>query len=198
MYHLIGVIASCYNINMSKTIISILIIGAVAVGGYFLSKSNKGGYQETKGETNVEVSKEEATKPNGKKIAFSEFIKQSGSYKCTVNQSLNNTVTKGTTYLSNGMIRGEYNTKVSGMSVDSTILVRDGYTYSWNSMMPSMGFKMKVQTTTNTPNVGASASGSYSFNAEQIGDYDCQAWTVDQSKFAVPTTITFKEMSSVN
>lgn len=171
---------------MTKIIIAVLIAAAV-VGGYFAFNNKE-----------VEVVNEEvATTPSpevsGKKMAFSEFVKQGGAYKCTVNQSVNNTDTVGTTYINKGMIRGEYNTKVQNLSVDTTLIIRDGYTYTWTSMLPNMGYKSKVadpkQVDTNAPK-----SATYSFNSEQIGDYDCKDWTVDESKFVVPSTVTFSEV----
>jgi hypothetical protein len=130
---------------------------------------------------------------SGKKMAFSEFLKQGGSYKCEVNQYVNEMETKGTTYINDGMIRGEYNTKVQNMNVDSTMIVRDGYTYSWTSVMPTTGFKAKVAEVVGGDAV-AGPSGQYSFNATQIGDYNCEAWTADASKFTIPTNITFKDV----
>lgn len=134
----------------------------------------------------------QAGKPEGKKMAFSEFIKQGGAYKCTVSQLVEGIATKGVTYIDGTMIRGEYTTNAQGMSVDSTLIVRDGYTYTWTSMAPGMGFKAKAQEGTGETNTPTSAS--YSFNAEQIGDYDCQPWSADASLFALPKDVTWTEM----
>src|SRR3989344_8600079 len=129
-----------------------------------------------------------------KKMAFAEFIKQDGAYKCTVTQNVEGTSTQGTTYINNGMVRGEFKTEVKGMSVDSNMIVRDGYTYAWSSAAPTMGFKAKVMM--DSTNADAFASGSYSWNAEQIGDYNCEVWTADEAKFVLPKGVTFKEMTA--
>jgi hypothetical protein len=173
---------------MSKNIIfSIVGVVVIATGAYFVINSKnddvggseKGGMMENK---------------SGKKMAFSEFVKQGGSYECTVNQNVGGTDTKGTTFISGGNIRGEYNTKTQGMSIDTNFIVKDGYSYTWTSMMPNVGFKSKVVASTDT-NANAPTSGQYSFNAEQIGDYECKAWSADESKFAIPSTIKFQDMS---
>jgi hypothetical protein len=122
-------------------------------------------------------------------------MKGGGSYKCTVNQNVGGMDTKGTTYMKDGMVRGEYKTNVQGVSMESTLIVRDGYTYSWSSAMPNLGFKAKVVGDT-APDTNAGTSGTYSFNAEQIGDYDCQPWTSDDTMFAIPATITFTEVKA--
>ena len=59
--------------------------------------------------------------------------------------------------------------------------------------MPNTGFKMAVAGSGGT---GGEASGQYSFNAEQIGDYDCKSWNVDGSKFDLPKDVTFTEIKS--
>ena len=172
---------------MSKNVIiaSVIVVVVVLVGGYFLL----GSINKPEGGQN-QVSNN--TEQSGKKMAFLDFVKKGGSYKCEVNQLINNTQTKGTTYINNRMIRGEYNTTVQGINITSMMIVRDGFAYNWNSMMPNAGFKIKVDGNYNSS--GVETSGNYSFNGETIGDYNCDAWTVDQSKFAVPTNITFQEI----
>ncbi len=175
----------------------LIILGLVAVvvlGGAYAALKPKEGIAPT---VNEETESQTATSENvpaesGKKMAFSEFIKQGGSYKCTVNQSVQGSETEGITYIDDEMIRGEYTVKTQGMEIDSNMIVRDGFAYSWSSMMPSMGFKSKVATDVDQ-NTGAGASGTYSWNAEQIGDYSCEAWDADPSVFELPTTVTFTE-----
>ncbi len=172
---------------MSKTMMLWAVAGLVViVGGYFALTANKAPIGDGAAENTT-------AEQSGKKMAFSEFIKKGEASKCTVTQNVNGTETNGVTYIGNGMIRGEYNMKVQGMNVDSTLIVRDGYTYSWSSMMPTTGFKVKVSGAAQG-DANAAASGQYSFNAEQIGDYSCEPWTVDESKFAVPAGVTFREL----
>ncbi len=141
------------------------------------------------------------TTPTGdKKIAFSQLIDQGGSYKCTVHQYVQNTDTVGTVYIHGDKLRGEFNVKAQGMNMDTTLIVREGYTYTWTSMAPTMGFKVKVATsggesnTTVTQNNGGTA-GNYAWNADQIGDYTCDTWTVDETQFSLPTSVTFQAIN---
>jgi hypothetical protein len=191
---------------MSHTkIISLMAILAVGAGLVYVigfrSIDKSGNQESTKGQQisdeTVDISdiraEEPIPVPSEKKIPFAQFIGQGGSYKCTVQQYVENFESKGTTYVHNGMVRGEFTTAVDGMNMDSQMILRDGYTYSWSSMMPTMGFKISVQPPENV-DTGAPATNSYAFNAEQIGDYDCEVWTPDMSKFEVPTNITFKSI----
>ncbi len=168
--------------SSSKIILLVVAVGLLGVGGYMWSQNKT---------EKVEIVDTDAQVPSGKKMAFSQFVKQGGSYKCTVNQYVGDTTTEGTTYINEGMIRGEYNTKVQGIDVSTSFIARDGYTYTWSSMAPTMGFKSKiVESTTEGDTTGT--SGTYSFNAEQIGDYNCQPWSADSALFVVPSKVTFK------
>ncbi len=172
-----------------KIIIFSLLVVGLGVGGYLALKSSKNLSVDDK------LTQADNAKPmsSGKKKAFSEFMKDSGSYKCTVNQYIANTETKGTVYLANGLLKASYGTKVQGMNIETSVIVRDGYSYSWSSFSPKSGFKAKIDTTSGG-DTSAGTSGSYSFKAEQIGDYDCQAWQADPSFFELPTGVNFTEV----
>lgn len=196
---------------MSKTIWIVLGVVLIAVGGYFALQqpteetslnTDTGGDNlaggtmpvGTEGDWSDTPMEEQNSKPQGKKMAFGELVKLGESYECTVNQYIGDNVSKGTAYISGGLIRGEFNTQTQGMNISTSLIVRDGYTYSWTSMAPNMGFKAKVLSSGEAnPNQGA--SGTYSWNADQIGDYDCQPWKPEMTKFDIPTNIKFQEIN---
>lgn len=131
-------------------------------------------------------------KPGGKKIPFAEFMKKGGSYKCEVTQVMANMTSQGTVYIHDSLIRAEFSTTVAGQSMNTNMIARDGYTYSWTSMMPGKGYKTKIATSeTSAPGANSSTSGTYTWNGEQVGDYSCEAWTADESVFELPKSVTF-------
>lgn len=182
---------------MSKIAIWVLV-GIIFVGGgyYALNISKNNNADKIENSVTLEDTTDQNTESDssGKKMAFSDFINlDKNAYKCSVTQYVNNTETVGTFYLNNGLMRGEYNTKVAGLDIDSFFIVRDGYNYSWSPSLPQSAVKIKsVATTTQNPQVDV--SGQYVFNGEQIGDYDCQSWNVDESKFTLPSDIVFREL----
>jgi len=129
-----------------------------------------------------------------KKIAFSELVKQGGSYECTVKQVVSNTESDGVVFMDKNRLHGEFSTIVGGVKVDTTMIMKDDYTYTWSSVMPKSGFMIKVEA--NEGDINTATSGTYSWNAERIGDYYCKAWTVDESKFSLPAGITFVEIKN--
>ncbi len=167
---------------MSKTLISVLVIAVIVVGGFFIFK-NRQAANNTTGE-------QAGTQDNaGKKISFSDFIKQGGSYKCDVKQATSDFENSGTMYVSDGRVSGEFNVIAEGKTIQTHFASINVYSYEWMEGSKT-GFKVKVSATTDS--TGANVNGSYGWNANQIGDYNCTAWTIDESKFALPADVTFK------
>lgn len=141
----------------------------------------------------------ETVPASGKKIAFTELVKQGGTYKCSVNQMVENTTVKGLVYMDKGMLRGEFAAQYGGQGVDVTFIMRDATTYVWNSVTPKLGFKLKNDTVVAIGDTKAQMSGSIGGTPdsylEKIGDYNCEAWIADSSTFAIPTTVTFQAMN---
>ena len=166
-----------------KTIVGIILIIIGGVGYYFYSTPKVEPVTTTSNEEVVPVQ-------TGKKMAFSQLVAQNGTYKCTVNQYVGDIESKGTVYMNKGLLRAEFATAVANQKIDTTMILRDGYTYTWTSLTPTLGFKSKTITETNTSTT-TTTSGTYSWNADQIGDYNCEDWTLDEAKFVVPSTVTF-------
>lgn len=175
---------------MNKILLAVLIGGVVFVGGYFYFGGEKGGV--VKDTTSEEV----AQQPEGKKMAFTQFVNQGGAYKCTVNQSVSGTDTTGVVFIDAGLMRGTFETESQGAKVSTNILVRDGYTYTWSSNMPQ-GIKMAIKKDEAVANANVGTSGTYAWNAEEVGDYDCIAWNADQATFTLPAGIVFMDLADL-
>lgn len=147
--------------------------------------------EQVKEEIVVATTTETATVPTAKKMAFSVFMKQGGSYRCTVSQLVQDIESNGTVYIADGLFYGDFVTTVKGMTMQSSSLVRDGYVYTWTSMSPLSGFKMKIPDASADPVVQASSSAP-SFSFDTFGDYTCESWSKDMSKFDIPAKITYK------
>lgn len=182
--------------NMSK-ILSIIIVAGLIVGGYLTYKSHNKAVLNPENKVMDEVASDTdkvKEEPTGKKMAFSEFIKQGGAYKCSVQQSVSGTESSGTVYINSGDMRGDFSTTTEGMSIKTNFIMHDGYSYTWSSALPSMGFKVKIDSDIKGDG-SAPMQGSYTWDANQIGDYSCDSWTVDSSKFAIPSNVKFTEIA---
>lgn len=175
---------------MNKTLLVVLIAGVLGIGGYFyFEKEGNEMAEQTASQT-----EEGGVKQTGKKIAFSQFVNQGGSYKCTVHQFISDTDTTGTMFVDKGLMRGMFETETQGVKVSSNILVREGFTYTWSSTMPQ-GIKMAVKK--DEGGVDTSTSGANSWNVDDVGDYECVAWDADQTTFVVPSNIVFMDLADL-
>ena len=180
-----------YMSKLTLSILGIIATAAIVTGIIIAVKKPTQPAPESSGTNQVE---QHQVATGGKKIPFSDFMKKSGSYQCTVNQNLENysMTAQGTVYLDNGKIRGDYTASYNGKSFTGSTIIRDGFAYTWTSMM-NIGWKVPVAQTDGNASSNVKVSGNtYSFNAAQIGDYDCKPWTADASKFTVPTNLTFQ------
>jgi hypothetical protein len=182
---------------MTKTtIIPIIVIVFAGLGLFLINNKSANKLDTPVTQDSNQTMAENENNSQGKKMAFSEFLKQDkGSYQCTVNQYIDagmSQSTQGKVFLYDGNIRGDFATQVSGMNILSSVIVRDGFSYTWTNMAP-IGYKVSV-IDTNNPQSQSEMSAAYSWNAEQIGDYDCQEWNVDKTQFEIPTQIQFQEI----
>lgn len=169
-----------------KAFIAVIVITAVAVGGYFAFRPDK---KIAPNETPDTIEWQESAPTSGKKVPFSEFAKNNkGAYVCTVNQSIGGTDTSGTVHVNNGDISGQFAINAAGQSITMYVVSKDGYAYTWSSMMPTIGWKSKVDASTSA---SGAVAGSYSWNNDTIGDYDCQPETANASLFTIPATVNF-------
>lgn len=174
-----------------KFITTILLLGLVVVGGYlFVTKNAPVDVPKTAntGEQNITESLE--TKNEERKMAFADFIRNDrGSYECTVNQNLNGAISQGHVFISDGKISGTFSSSVNGSNVDTNIIVKDGFSYVWSSLLVDTGFKSPVLE--GEGDISTKTSGNYSWNNNNIGDYECNPWTLENSKFDLPSGINF-------
>jgi len=189
---------------ISAKAIAIIVGAIVVVGGGALiisHKSNSAAGTSVENAAMTASSTSPAAQSSGKKIPFADMVKQGGSYQCTVHQAVAGFNSTSMVYISNGMMSVHIDQTVQGKAINTTFIQRDGYDYTWTSYAPTMGFKVPVSVVTDANanakaamSAGGAASGSFSWNANQVGDYDCQPWSPDASKFALPSSVKFTEM----
>ncbi|MBY0110688.1 hypothetical protein K2Y00_01650 [Patescibacteria group bacterium] len=172
-----------------KTLIGILVAVVVVGGGvWYFSSHNAAVAPTEEGATGTTEEKAEGS------ATLADLMMRTGSFRCDVEMKAEATngasESAGTVYISEGKMRGDFATKVSGMTINSYMISREGYVYTWSDMMPQ-GMKMKVATdgSTETTTQGA-------MDASAAVDYHCAPWSVDGSKFIVPSTVTFTELSA--
>lgn len=167
----------------NKVLLGILVAGGI-IGGFL--------YYTSLETTAPAVQKEEQV-ARDKKMAFSEFVNQGGSYKCTVNQNTEGIQTTGTVFIDKNSTRGMFETVSDGKKVEGNFLVHDGYSYFWSSASP-MGMKTPISAEESQPQA---MSETFAWNPEQVGDYSCEAWVAGQAVFSLPSGVEFVDLSQI-
>lgn len=173
--------------SRKNIVLAVIVIGIVVVAIVTKSKPAENSKQVVQNQENT---------------SFEDFIKNGrGAYVCNVEQKVSNFESKGVVYIQNGedmasrKINGEFKTTAQGMNVTTNFIMRDGFSYTWSSMLPNTGFKVKIEEP-KTGDTSTQTSGTYGFDTKQIGSYDCKDWSIDESKFAIPTSVKFIEQQT--
>lgn len=169
-----------------KTYLLIALGAVVVVGGGYFAWQGMGASapasQEQTTNTNTETA-EESLSGTG---TFASLMARGGSYECTMSIAVQNSESEGTVYISGDQISGHFTSRANGATYTGHMIVTGGYAYSWSDVMPQ-GFKSKTTVTSQ----GGTQVGGFDVNTNT--QYDCKPWAADQSKFVVPTNITFME-----
>ncbi len=191
---------------LGKIIVAILLVGGVGGGVFYVTNfmKNDTPLQE---EQKVEVSNSTTTEVlNGgeevegkvftdKDLSFQDLMKKTGSYECTVKQSVMGVTTEGKVSIKGENISAKFSSKVQGQSFETSMITKGGYVYTWSSVTPTTGFKTKIVATAAQGSSTAAASATYAWDGKDIGSYSCIVANVPESVFVVPTSITFTEVN---
>lgn len=120
-----------------------------------------------------------------------DLVKQGKTLKCSFVTSSSAGESSGTTYVSGSYSRSDFTSKLADNTTMESHTITDGtYIYIWTAGSPQ-GTKMKIadlsdkSTTTKVDTVSNSV------------DFKCAPWRVDSSLFAVPTDITFADLTEM-
>lgn len=161
--------------------VGVLIVG---VGAYVIM--NKSNTFTPKGNINTMVDTPKS---------FLDLMAMSTSQKCTVAIADGTSGVQNTIYMANGKMRMESEITTVVKNIPETInskqnvhVITDGAdAYTWIDGLPT-GFKMSLDKFKEaTPASAQEQAGDIT----QKFDYKCEAWSADNSVFAIPTAIKF-------
>jgi len=182
---------------MNKKLLPILIVVllVLGLGGFgaskFFNKSSESPSSEESIPGTIPI--EEQNSVNGNIL---DLMKLGKSVKCSYSISTDGNEMTGVSYVSAGMMRGDFSVKNSdGTTVDSHMISDSEWIYTWTSTMPQ-GFKMKVMDAEAQNEESATGNMSLS-NLRENFDYECVNWVPDESLFIVPSNITFTDFSDM-
>lgn len=115
-----------------------------------------------------------------------------GSNKCTVTTNTSQGKMNGTVYISGSMMRGDFQSDLSGSGSMESHMIRSGSdVYVWsgaNGAKMSMDSMMTAET---------QAQAKSSVELDQSVDYQCVPWTKSDAQFSVPGSVKFVDVSAM-
>jgi hypothetical protein len=177
--------------NKTLVIVAAVIILLLLGGAAYLTLS--------KSSTNQPVTAKTTPAPTtsanpGNNTTLAGLLALGQNLRCSFNvNGTNGGTTQGTFYVSNGNVRGDFVMKTADGKENQMSMIRIGdENYIWGSALPR-GIKMKLSLDQLSKNAQASQFSS----VNQKVDYNCAPWSVDSSLFALPTNVTFTDITSM-
>lgn len=165
-----------------------IIAGVIVVGGgaWYMStqQGDTGMPSEQVGATDTQA----ADVPNEGSGTFAELMARTGSWTCDASTAYEGGSSTGTVVMNDGKLRGDFVATMAGITVNTSFIGREGYMYTWTSMIPQ-GFKVKME-------AAAGTAGGQGIDPSTNVTYSCAPWAADESRFTVPADITFMEMNA--
>lgn len=175
--------------NLWIAIAVIILIVLLGAGGFFFLKYSKAPAMPKQVTTPTTT---QSSKANSANATILSLLSGGKTVNCTI--TIPDNKGTGTIVVSDKKFAGEFTTKDSAGKEIVANMVSDGtYMYIWSSAMPTAGFKMSLEAAksaaTNAQN------NNQSVNVNQNVDMQCSPWIVDNSKFTIPSTVKFTDMS---
>jgi len=162
-----------------KAIIGLIVLAAVGGGAWYAS-TNFGTVPESASETVDNAGKATGT--------FAELMARVGSWKCHAKATHEEGASEGDVYMDGGNIRGDFVATMSGRTVNTSFVTKEGYIYTWSDLLPQ-GMKVKVD-------AAAGTAGGQGIDPSTPVEYSCEVWIAEQGKFELPSGIEFFEIGT--
>ncbi len=178
---------------MNKKILAIaaiLIFVLIGVGSFFLPKNTPQPEKQTqKTDKSKDVNKIEDVKATLKGL-----LSMGKSLKCTFSNDTKDASVSGIVYAGNGKVRQDFQSNAGGSSMSGHLIVDSTNSFMWTDGS-DQGFKFAVeQITTDQPTISPAQNPGQDIYKSM--NFTCRSWTVDDSVFLLPNTVTFQSFKT--
>lgn len=170
---------------MKKGVGIVLAIIVIALIAYFAFGRKGSDTTEQSNTTSSSQSSDQSS--NSTKTSSLKSLISSGNQSCTYNDGQ----TTGVVYTANGKARMDFTSTTNGVSTASHSVIDGDIYYSWIDGQPS-GFKFSMNQSTT-----GSAGSNQNVDVNKETNYNCSSWSPDNSKFVLPTGVTFTDLSKL-
>ncbi len=171
----------------NKVIIAVVTAVIIIGGGVALYMANSSNMQQNE-------TKKTETAQTTTKTSLSELLEKGDPQKCTYSGSNEGYEYSGTAYFSSEkQLRNDYKSERDNESRDGSMIISDGSQYFWNND-DKKGFKTAVLAD-DTQQTDSQSSDSVDTKAKF--SFECEQWTIDNSKFTPPSDVTFQDLTQI-
>ena len=170
---------------MNKQIITYIITGVVVLGG-IIWVFYTGPQKEVEGLPGRQDAQGEIGQVSG---SMKDLVALNRPLECTFNLDTQYASSKGTVFVADGNVRGNFTISITAMnnsSLEAFMIADQTTSYVWSSLS-TQGFKVPLNK--NTQATTTQTNNGISYN--QTLSYNCKSWVKDVSVFIPPTNITF-------
>lgn len=170
--------------------IAVTILLLLGVGGYFLFSKNQ--TVPAQNQTSNTTSGQQGSSVMNSLV---DLLASEENVTCNfdVPSDENGNSSKGTVYISNGNMRGDFQTTMNGKVTNMSMIRKGNDNYVWGDAMTT-GIKMTL-----SPEdlKGETNEASKYVDLNKKVDYKCNPWGADSSKFTPPSNIKFTDFSAM-
>lgn len=158
--------------------IGVVVVAVLAIVAFNMNKSDGPG----DGYGNMMTSR----------MSMNDLLAKGGSQTCVFASPEGETESSGIVYLAGGKMRGDFVSKSGGQTIESHMITDGQMAHVWSNMM-TQGMKIDFSAISSNEDGDRPDTG---FDANEEVDYRCTNWSPDQSKFNLPSGVTFVDLNA--
>lgn len=185
--------------NKVPFIIAAVVGVALAIGGGVWYVNSRSQDEQNANQTTNTSMPETTSQESAQAKTIAGFLAADKTQKCTFSYKEGTTDISGTMYFATGRkMSGDFKTVTEGTATNGNMIITKDTQYFWT---PDTNKGVKVTLTTaeannETATPDASPTGQ-GLDLDKNYDFNCSEWSIDESKFVVPSNVEFMDLSQV-
>lgn len=166
-------------------VLAVLLLGG---GAFVMSQRSKPETTSTTQNNNETTS----TTPSNAAKSLVDLFSLGTSQQCSFSDG---STSSGSVYVANQKMRGDFTYTVAQGTTNAHMIIDNGTSYIWTDGQTT-GLKMKFDASTAAADFDSTVKDN-SVDVNKKYDYDCSNWSLDQSKFTLPSSVQFTDLSGM-
>lgn len=123
-----------------------------------------------------------------KQTSIKALLAAGTNQNCTFTTTNGESSSSGEVFITAGKLRGDFTSVTAGKTTKSHMIVSNDIAYVWIEE-PLQGFRMSFESMGNTKGDAVDPSAET--------NYTCRPWNAEESKFSLPETVNFQDMTAM-